>query len=182
MSYTEGKEILCVLADTILYIPILFSPVYMGLERVKGLECRQWKWVTRVHVVWVELTKWVMKVCMSILKCVTGVKGRSVEWWKKWSEILKWSGHMEWMEESKMIKREYVSEVEGGNARGWLPEKWRDRVQKYVRKRGEGTLRNLEQARGECLDRERWKFFCRGHPLVGAPRSRCQKWLIDWLV
>ncbi len=33
-------------------------------------------------------------------------------------------------------------------------------------------MRDLEQARRECQDRERWKLFCRGHPLVGAPRSR----------
>ncbi len=32
--------------------------------------------------------------------------------------------------------------------------KWRDRVQEYVRERGEGSLRSLEQARGECQDRE----------------------------
>ncbi len=50
--------------------------------------------------------------------------------------------------------------------------KWRDRVQEYVRERSEGSLRNLEQARGECQDRERWKLFYRGHSLVGAPRSR----------
>ncbi len=49
--------------------------------------------------------------------------------------------------------------------------KW---MQEYVRERGGGSLRNLEQARRECQDRERWKLFCRGHPLVGAPRSRCQ--------
>ncbi len=48
--------------------------------------------------------------------------------------------------------------------------KWRDRVQEYVRERGEGSLRNLEQARRECQDREKWKLFCRGHPLVGAPK------------
>ncbi len=35
--------------------------------------------------------------------------------------------------------------------------KWRDRVQVYVRERGEGSLRNLEQARRVCQDRERWK-------------------------
>ncbi len=34
--------------------------------------------------------------------------------------------------------------------------------------RGEGSLRNLEQARRECQDKERWKLFCRGHPLVGG--------------
>ncbi len=63
-------------------------------------------------------------------------------------------------------------EIEGGNARGRPPVKWRDRVQEYVRERGERSLRNFEQARRECLDRGRWKLFCRGHPLLGAPRSR----------
>ncbi len=56
--------------------------------------------------------------------------------------------------------------------------KWRDRVQEYVRERGEGSLRSLEQARGECQDRERWKLFCRSYPLVGAPRSRRRNELI----
>ncbi len=41
-------------------------------------------------------------------------------------------------------------------------------MQEYVRERGERSVRNLEQARGECQGRERWKLFCRGHPLVGA--------------
>ncbi len=40
--------------------------------------------------------------------------------------------------------------------------KWRDGVQEYVRERGEGSLRNLEQARRECQDRER----CRGEKEV----------------
>ncbi len=59
-----------------------------------------------------------------------------------------------------------MSEIEGGNVRGRPPVKWRDRVQEYVRERDEGSLRSLEQARGECQDRERWKLFCCGHPLV----------------
>ncbi len=79
---------------------------------------------------------------------------------------------MERMEESRMTRRVYVSEIEGGNVRGRPPVKWRDRVQEYVRERGEGSLGNLEQARRECQDRERWKLFCCGHCLVGAPRSR----------
>ncbi len=45
-------------------------------------------------------------------------------------------------------------------------------VHREVRERDGVSLRNLEQARRECQDRERWKLFCRGHPLVGAPRSR----------
>ncbi len=89
-------------------------------------------------------------------------------------QTLKWFGHMERMEESKMTRRMYVSEIEEGNVRGQPPVKWRDRVQEYVRESGERFLRNLEQARRECQDRERWKLFCCGHPLVGAPRSRHQ--------
>ncbi len=89
-------------------------------------------------------------------------------------QTLKWFGHMEQMEESKMTRRVYVSEIEGGNVRGRLPVNWRDRVQEYVREKGEGSLRNLEQARGECQDRERWKLFCHVHPLVGALRRKRQ--------
>ncbi len=70
-------------------------------------------------------------------------------------QTLKWFGHMEQMEEGKMTRRVYVSETEGGNDRGRSPLKWRDRVQEYIRERGEGSLRNLEQARRECQDRER---------------------------
>ncbi len=81
-------------------------------------------------------------------------------------QTLKWFGHIERME-GKMTRRVYVSEIEGGSVKGRPPVQWRDRVQEYVRDRGEGSLRNLEQA----WDRERWKLFCRGHPLVGAPRS-----------
>ncbi len=68
-----------------------------------------------------------------------------------------------------MTRRVCVSEMEGGNARGRPPVKWRDRMQEYVMERGERSLRNFEQARRECLDRERWKLFCHGYPLVGAP-------------
>ncbi len=42
-------------------------------------------------------------------------------------QTLKWFGHMERME-SKMTRRVYVSEIEGGNVRGRPPVKWRDMV------------------------------------------------------
>ncbi len=89
-------------------------------------------------------------------------------------QMLKWFGHMERMEEGKMARRVYVSEIEGGNVTGRPTVVWRDRVQEYVRERGEGSFRNLEWARRECQDGERWKLFCYGHPLVGARRSRHQ--------
>ncbi len=77
-------------------------------------------------------------------------------------QTLKWFGHMERMEESEMMRRVYVGEIEGGNVRGQPPVKWRDSVQEYVRERGKGSLRNLEQARRECQDRERWKLLGAG--------------------
>ncbi len=49
-----------------------------------------------------------------------------------------------------MTRRVYVSEIVGGNVRGRPPVKWRDKVQEYVRERGEASLRNLEQAKREC--------------------------------
>ncbi len=67
----------------------------------------------------------------------------------------KWFGHVEREEEGKMTKRVYVHEIEGENVRGRPPVKWRDRVQEYVRERGEGSLRSLEQARRQYQDRER---------------------------
>ncbi len=86
-------------------------------------------------------------------------------------------GHIEQMKESKMTRKVYVSEIEGRNARKQPPVKWRDRVQEYVKERDERSCRNTEQARRECLDRERWKLFCYGHSLVGVLRSRCQRCL-----
>ncbi len=49
---------------------------------------------------------------------------------------------MEQMEESRMARRVYVSEIQGGNIRGRPPVKWRDRVQEYIRVRGERSLRS----------------------------------------
>ncbi len=99
-----------------------------------------------------------------------GKKYGAVEGVKR--QTLKWFGQEEQMKKGKMTNRVYVSEIKGGNVRGRPPVKWRDRVQEYVRRRGEGPFQSLEQARGECQDRERWKPFCRSHPMVGAPRSR----------
>ncbi len=70
-----------------------------------------------------------------------------------------------------MTRRVYVSYMEEENVRRRPPVKWRNRVQEYVRERGKGSLRNLEQARKECQNRERWKLFCHDHPcreLLGA--------------
>ncbi len=52
---------------------------------------------------------------------------------------------------------------EGTNRRGRPPGRWEDRVKEYVSERGvRGS--GLEWARKECMDRERWRSVCRGHP------------------
>ncbi len=47
-----------------------------------------------------------------------------------------------------MTRRVYVSDIEGKNARGRPPVKWRDRVQEYVRERGERSLETLSKQEG----------------------------------
>ncbi len=59
-----------------------------------------------------------------------------------------------------------MSSVEGTNRRGRPLGRWDDRVGEYASERGvRGN--GLEWARGECMDRERWRSVCRGHPLGG---------------
>ncbi len=79
----------------------------------------------------------------------------------------RWFGHIERMAESEMTKRVYMSMVDVVGARGLPPVKWGDRVLEYVRQRGERRMRGLEHASRECKDRNKWRHFCRGHPLIG---------------
>ncbi len=48
--------------------------------------------------------------------------------------------------------------------------------EKRVRRNG------MEWARRECMDRERWRFVCRGHPLGGCFRRERSVGAIDWLM
>ncbi len=61
-----------------------------------------------------------------------------------------------------------MSERVGPNSRGRPPGRWRDRGRKYIEymcERGTTRKGGLDQAKRECLDRERWRLFCRGHHL-----------------
>ena len=62
---------------------------------------------------------------------------------------LRWFGHIE-----EFPKKIYVSDTEDPRRRG-RP------VSERVTDRREG----LEQARKECMNRERWKLFCHGYSL-----------------
>ncbi len=69
-----------------------------------------------------------------------------------------------------------MSSVEGLNRRGRPLGRWEDGVKEYVSERGNG----LEWARRECMDRERWRSVCRGHPLGDASAgSEALELLID---
>ena len=46
----------------------------------------------------------------------------------------------------------------------------------YIHERDADRRGGLEQAKRDCMDRERWKLFCRGHLLGGhfLEEMRCQ--------
>ncbi len=72
--------------------------------------------------------------------------------------------------------------VPGGyKEEGQPPGRWEDRVREYVSERGvKGN--GLGQARRECMDRERWRSVCHGHPLEDASEgSRASELQIDRL-
>ncbi len=57
--------------------------------------------------------------------------------------------------------------VEGHSRRGRPHAGWRDRVKEYMCERGAIRGRGLDQAKTEGMDRERWRLFYHGHPLLG---------------
>ncbi len=62
-----------------------------------------------------------------------------------------------------------MSSIEGTNRRERPLVRWEGRVQEYVNERGvRGNA--LDWARRECMDRERWRSICHGHPLGGRSR------------
>ncbi len=84
-----------------------------------------------------------------------------VEWVKR--STLRWFGHIERMQNEEFVKKVYLGSVEGTNRRGRALGRWEDRVKEYVSERGvRGN--GLEWARKECMERERWRSVCRGHP------------------
>ncbi len=94
--------------------------------------------------------------------CGSGVGCGVVEWVKR--STLRWFGHTERMENEEFVKKVYRSSVEGPNRKGRPLGRWENRVKEYVRERGvRGN--GLGWARRECIDRERWRSVCCGHPL-----------------
>ena len=75
------------------------------------------------------------------------------------------------MKSEEFVKKVYVCELEGSNQKGRPLGRWRDKVKEYMCERGDSRGGGLDRARRDCLDRERWRLFCRGHPLENVPRG-----------
>ncbi len=69
-----------------------------------------------------------------------------------------------WNTRYVFVKKMYWSSVEGPNRRGRPLGRWENMVKGYVSERG-ARGNGLERPRRECMDRERWRFVCCGHPL-----------------
>ncbi len=94
-----------------------------------------------------------------------GVNCGVVKWVKR--NALRWSGRIERMRSEEFLKKVHVSESMGPSSRGRPLRRWRDGVKEYMCERGASRGGRRDQARRECLDRERWRLFCRGHTLEG---------------
>ncbi len=99
--------------------------------------------------------------------CANGVNCAVVEWVKR--NTLKWFGHVERLGSEEFVKRVYERELEGPNRRGRPFGRRKDRVEEYLGERGINGRGVLEQVRRERWDRERWRLFYRGHPLMEVP-------------
>ncbi len=78
-------------------------------------------------------------------------------------------GHIERMKSEEFVKKVHVSEIVGPDSRGRSLGRWRDRVKEYMCERVTTRRGGFQQARRACLDRERWRLFCRGHSLGDVP-------------
>ncbi len=72
------------------------------------------------------------------------------------------------MGNEEFVKKVYKSESVGPSSRGGPPGRWRDRVKENMCERGATWGGGLDQTKRECLDREKWGLFCRGHPCGGC--------------
>ncbi len=92
----------------------------------------------------------------------SGVNCGIVEWVKR--NTLRWFGHNERIGNEEFVKKVYISESVGPNSTGRPLGRWQDRAKEYMCEKGATRGVGLDQARREWLDKERWRFFCCGHP------------------
>ena len=71
--------------------------------------------------------------------------------------MLNWFGHMERMEEDRLVRRNHRSHAERVRRRGRQRMQWMDGVKRGVEERG----LMLEEARRRALDRNEWRKIVR---------------------
>ncbi len=102
-----------------------------------------------------------------------GVNCGVVEWVKR--NTLRCFGHVERMGSEEFVRKVYIGESVGPNSRGRPTVRWRDRVKEYMCERGATKRGGLDQARRDCLDRERWTSLPWPHSLGTFPEEvKCQ--------
>ena len=74
---------------------------------------------------------------------------------------------MERKKSEEFVKKVYVSEIMGSRWRGRPVVRWEDRIKLYMHERVADRGKVIEQARRECMDREKCRPSCRGHALGG---------------
>ena len=69
--------------------------------------------------------------------------------------VLRWFGHMERMNEDRMVKKVLISEVNGNRARGRPRFRWMCCVNRALNERG----MNVDEARECANDRNEWRMI-----------------------
>ncbi len=91
-------------------------------------------------------------------RCGMGIHANEVnfgvgEWVKR--NTLRWFGHIERLGSEEFVKNMYTIENVATNSGGRLLGRWRDRVKGYICERCATRGGGVDQARRECLNRER---------------------------
>ena len=72
--------------------------------------------------------------------------------------MLRWYGHLERMEEERMVKQLYEASVNGVRPRGRPRKRWKDGVKDIAKEIG----RSIQEFEGLAKDRTEWKKLCKG--------------------
>ena len=67
--------------------------------------------------------------------------------------------------DEEFVKKVYASETDGPRKRGMPVVRWKDRAKNYIHEKIADRGRGIELSRKECVDRERRRLLCHGHPL-----------------
>ena len=81
-------------------------------------------------------------------------KGENIVKWIR-GQMISWLGHLERMEEDRMLKQIFTQELEGTRRRGRIRKRRKEEVERYLQVLGVRRWREL------VADREKWKDIVR---------------------